>query len=43
MTFEATVEGLPPNEKLFETLLFRGFAVEPHKGGLLLKDCTQLG
>lgn len=36
MTFEEMINGLPPQSKLLETLLWRGFAVEPYLDGLLL-------
>ena len=36
MTFEEMINGLPPQNKLLETLLWRGFAVERYLDGLLL-------
>lgn len=36
MTFEATIRHLSPKDQLIETLLWRGFAVEPYLDGLLL-------
>ena len=46
MTFEATIRHLSPKDQVIETLLWRGFAVEPYLDGLLLhkqshdQDCS---
>lgn len=40
MRFEKMINGSRSGDKLMETLLWRGFAVVPHRNGLLLHECS---